>query len=269
MKRLKKILRGLVKAFFPEGIKCNCCGDELPREMKYSFCGKCFGKLIFCGDSICKKCGSYTEDLSDFCQTCKRAERPFDMGRGVLYYTGDAARLIKAYKSGDKFLAPYFAEMMYDHYAANLSNERLDAVCFVPCGRKRLKERGYNQSAELARLFCEKAELPLYDCLRQIKPTRKQATLSAAERAENIQGAYAVCCRTGYCRTDSKVAEDRKAAESKADADHDCFDVKGKRIMLIDDIFTTGCTAGECARVLKKAGANYVLVFTLATGKGK
>ena len=109
----RKLARGLSQAFFPEGIKCNCCGDELPRAMKYSFCEKCLKKLTFCGAGdgigVCKKCGSYMENLSEYCQTCKFSERPFDLARGVLVYEGDAARLIKAYKSGDKYYAPYFA----------------------------------------------------------------------------------------------------------------------------------------------------------------
>jgi len=184
------------------------------------------------------------ENASDFCQTCKSAERPFDLARGVLFYSGDAARLIKNYKSGDKFLAPYFAGMMYDYYLENLAEHKPGAVCFVPCGKKRLKERGYNQSEVLARLLCEKADLPLYNCLEQTRAVNKQALLKAAERAENVKGAYAV--------PDGRPA----------------YNLTGKNIMLIDDIFTTGGTSGECARVLKQAGAEKVLVFTLATGKG-
>ena len=236
----KKVARGLSQAFFPEGIKCNGCGDELSRSMKYCFCEKCLKKLTFCGADVCKRCGSYMENLSDYCQTCKFSERPFDLARGVLVYENDAARIIKAFKSGDKYYAPYFADMLFDYYTENLETNNIEAVTYVPCGKKRLKERGYNQSAELARLFCENANLPLLDCLELSRQVAKQSLLTGAERAENIKGAF-------------KITQN----------------VSGKNIMLIDDVFTTGSTASECSAVLKKAGAKAVYVFTLATGKGK
>ena len=251
---LKKFARGLSQAFFPEGIKCNGCQDELPRKTKYCFCEKCLKKLTFCGaggdTGICQRCGSYMENMSDYCQTCKFAERPFDLARGVLLYSGDAARLVKAFKSGDKYYAPYFADMMFDYYTENLVTHNINAACFVPCGKKRLKERGYNQSAELARLFCEKAKLPLFDCLAHTRPVGKQSLLTGAERAENVKGAFQI--KDGFPGSD-----DCPGAE-----------IKDKRMMLIDDVFTTGSTTGECSRVLKKAGAEAVYVFTLATGKG-
>ena len=272
-----RFLRGLSQAFFPEGIKCNCCGDELPRAAKYSFCEKCLEKLTFTGKDICKKCGSLMENAADFCQTCKFNERTFDSARGVLLYSGEAARLIKAYKSGDKYLAPYFADMMRDYYIENLAENKPDAVCFVPCGKKRLKERGYNQSQVLAKLLCERLELPLYACLEQTGTPGKQSLLKAADRVENVKNAYAVnldglsrgrsscrrqqasCCRPAGTSCQHSVPGDQPA---------DTYDITDKRIMLIDDIFTTGSTAGECARALKEAGAKEVVVFTLATGKG-
>lgn len=245
----KNLLSGLSQAFFPEGIKCLSCGDELSRDEKYCLCGGCLKKFDFLGGEICGKCGVKMENAAPFCQTCKSAERQFDWARGVLFYTGEAARLIKSYKSGDKFLAPYFADMMYDYYNAQFTTRNAqfpppDAITFVPCGARRLKERGYNQAAELAKLLSEKTGLPLYDCLCEIRPTDKQALLKSAQRQENVRGAYGI----------------------KENFPKD--DLKNKSIMLIDDIFTTGSTAGECAAVLKRAGIKKVFVFTLATGKG-
>lgn len=240
----QNLLFELSQAFFPEGIKCLSCGDELPREMKYCLCGKCLPKFTFLGADICQKCGVKMENAAPFCQTCKMGDRPFDKARGVLFYTGEAARLIKDYKAGDKYLAPYFAGMMSDYYLENLSGYSIDAACSVPSGKRRVKERGYNQAAELAKLFCEKTGIPFYDCLAETRLTRKQALLKSAERRENVKGAYGI------------------------KADFPSESIKNKNVMLIDDIFTTGSTAGECASVLKKAGAGEVCVFTLATGKG-
>ncbi len=242
----KRILRGISNAFFPEGIKCISCGDELPADDDYCLCKKCRKDFPFTTENICLKCGVALQNMSEFCQTCKFTEREFALARAPVLYRSAAAKLVKDYKAGDKFLAPYFARMMADYYVRELKPYGIDAVTFVPSDKIKTKSRGYNQSQVLSELFCKETGLPLLpDALAEVRTTRKQALLPAAERAKNVEGAYAVT--GGFDKTR----------------------LKKKNILLIDDIFTTGSTANECAKVLKKAGTKAVYVLTLATGEGK
>jgi ComF family protein len=113
-----------------------------------------------------------------------------------------------------------------------------DLLIPVPLHRKRLSERGFNQSLLIARVLEQEWRLPLVRAgLARIRWTEPQVRLSAAEREQNVRGAFAV-------------------ADPSA--------VSGKRVMLVDDVFTTGSTVDECARVLRRAGAAGVQVVTVA-----
>jgi ComF family protein len=112
-----------------------------------------------------------------------------------------------------------------------------DVVIPVPLHKQRLKERGFNQSLLLAREVARVFGLEVdYRSLKRIRPTRPQVDLKPDERKKNVKGAF-----------------DVKSPER----------VRGRRVLLVDDVFTTGATVSECARVLKKAGAE-VYVLTLA-----
>lgn len=117
----------------------------------------------------------------------------------------------------------------------------VDLVLPVPLHKKRLRHRGFNQSALLARHVAKRISIPLItDCLVRVKDTVPQVGLHAKERKKNIKNAFEV---RNKC-------------------------IEAKRLMLIDDVFTTGATVRECSKVLKKAGAKDIYVVTLAHGKG-
>ena len=111
-----------------------------------------------------------------------------------------------------------------------------DVVTYVPMPKTREKERGYNQAKELAGEFCKLSKLPMLDLLTRKDDVVKQSTLSAKERKENIKDSF--------------------SAINKAR-------IKGKDILIIDDVSTTGSTTSECANVLKKAKARSVCVLTV------
>jgi ComF family protein len=114
----------------------------------------------------------------------------------------------------------------------------LDLVMPVPLHAGRLKERGFNQALLLAHQMCEAHHIPLScDNLYRTRPTRPQVELSGAERIRNVAGAFAL----------------RRPEE-----------VANRRLVLVDDVFTTGATMNECSEVLKRAGAAQVTAFTLA-----
>jgi ComF family protein len=114
----------------------------------------------------------------------------------------------------------------------------VEGVMPVPLHRSRKRERGFNQAEELCRHFCRKVGLPLWKKrIRRIRPTLIQAGLSRRGRRLNVRGAFLV--------NQPEI-------------------IRGKKILLLDDVFTTGATLNECGRILKEAGATRVSVLTLA-----
>ena len=114
----------------------------------------------------------------------------------------------------------------------------LDLVMPVPLHRKRLRQRGFNQALLLGKGVADAFRLPLvYDKLQRVRNTRPQVELSGAERSRNVHDAFRIERPLG---------------------------IAGKRILVVDDVFTSGATMNECARVLKESGAKSVVAFTLA-----
>ena len=138
-----------------------------------------------------------------------------------------------SFKYGEKkYLKNLLAKLMTDKYLSERFDS--DVVTFVPMTKKEQRKRGYNQSELLAREIANSLSLECRPSLKKVKESPEQKSLSAKERAENLKGVFS------------------------------CSDaaLKGKRVLLIDDVFTTGATANECSGVLLKAGASNVLVLT-------
>ena len=133
--------------------------------------------------------------------------------------------------------AEYFGYTMA-RYADVSDIPFVDFVVPVPIAEDRFLDRGYNQSLLLAEVFAREREEVCEELLVRVRNTKPQNNLTSKERAKNIKDAFALVDET--------------------------IDLKGKRIMLIDDIFTTGSTMNECARVLKKHGASEVYSFCLS-----
>ncbi len=155
----------------------------------------------------------------------------FDSVRSWASYEGAARELIHLFKyERVRPLGGWFARRM-----SGLGDLRADVVIPVPLARVRERERGFNQSLEVARILARRNELPLATkCLSRLKETSSQAGLTGAERRQNLQGAFRA------------------------------KNVKGSAVLLVDDVFTTGATAAACAGALKRGGANAVHVLTVA-----
>jgi len=150
-------------------------------------------------------------------------------------FEGPLRELIHLFKyAGMKALAkPLGAQLA----AALPRDQRFDVVVPMPLHWKRRWQRGFNQSELLARFTARRCGVPMINAVRRVRATRNQAGLSNAKRRGNVSGAFGV---------------------AKPDA------IAGRRVLLIDDVMTTGATASACARVLKRAGATSVAVLTLA-----
>ena len=187
------------------------------------------------------------------CETCaeklplipadnKRIPVEFSSGCAcTLKYEGGVRDAVHRYKYGGNWhYFRHFSALMAANIAAR--GMEFDAVTFVPCTSRRKKSRGYNPAELLARGLCRRLEVaPPEKLLRKCRETRQQAGLAAAARRANVLGAYAV----------------RRGAN-----------IAGRRILLVDDVLTTGATLAECARMLLMAGAETVLCATLAHSTG-
>jgi len=164
---------------------------------------------------------------------CRSGRRGFDEAFCYGSYEGTLRKLIHLFKyTGMRRLARPLGEFLV---RALPRDKHFDVVTTVPLHWRRRWQRGYNQAELLGKEIARRRHIPLVRVLRRSWATRAQAGLSNAQRRENVSGAFAARRR-----------------------------VNGLRILLIDDVMTTGATAGACARALKKAGARSVSVLALA-----
>ena len=230
-----EILKFLRRVFYPRHLTCSICKREKFNDS--SICDDCRIELPFNDKSICGHCGRTTAYPSEYCDYCKNRESFADFSRSAFNYDGAVKNLISRFKySGEKYLSEFFTEELKPVFLKHIGYA--DAVVYVPSTKKKIRQRGYNQGEVLAREFARFAEIPVVDALEKIKDTESQVGLTQKERRKNLKGCFKV--------TNKDL-------------------VKGKRVLLIDDVLTTGSTAEIIAEKLKKAGAKEVVVLTVAS----
>lgn len=234
LSRIKNTLRSFLGC---HEFKCVCCGRDVFDGV--AVCPECMKKLEFIEGNACRKCGKPTGE-NEFCGRCGKRELLFDRAWSALVYHGALRKAMLAYKFGGyKYISGVFAKFLADK--AVKENIPFGAVTYVPLTQKDQRKRGYNQTRLLAEKFCDILKLPPPEVLLvKTKQTEKQEKLDYKQRAVNLKGAFA------------SIDKDK---------------IKGRQILIIDDVLTTGATAGECAKTLKKAGADKVFVLTVATRK--
>lgn len=197
----------------------------------------------------CALCGELLTGKGPFCAECAGEapfippeemvrEEPWGRCASVLYYEGAARQAVRALKfHGESWRARALGTLMAQAAAECLGGE-FDTVTWAPVSRKRLGERCYDQSRLLAEAMCRPWDLRPVPLLRKTADTPAQSSLGEAERRENVKGVYAGL----------------PAA-------------RGRRVLLADDVLTTGSTLGACVRALEEAGAASVVCVTLAAGR--
>ncbi|BCS55147.1 amidophosphoribosyltransferase [Geobacter sp. SVR] len=189
----------------------------------------------------CSICGIPFHGFGDDhpCSDCLTHAPGFDAARSALLYEGGGRELIHAFKYHYRtHLRRPLALLAVEQLSEFVALQTPDLIVPVPLHVRRLRSRGFNQAVLLAEPLAREWGLPLKRRLmRRVRWTRPQIELDAGERRANVRGAFAV---------------------------DNPSQVTGKRILLVDDVFTTGSTVDECARVLKKAGACHVTVITMA-----
>lgn len=237
---VEKIKETLKNAVFPEDVTCDICGNELVADTRYHLCGECIEKLSPIKGKICLDCGVPMANEADYCLRCQTSDFKFVMNRAPLVYDGEARRLVYKFKFGGKqYISHTLGAMMSDTFIRN--GMKGEIVVFVPMTEDEERKRGFNQSELLALDIGKRLNLPVLPALAKVRSTSEQKELGGKERAKNIEGVFAL-----------------KQPE-----------VKDRIILLVDDVFTTGATANECAKVLLKGKAKAVYVLTAAVTKQK
>lgn len=213
---------------YKEGF-CRNCWEELSAAKKQEFCRIC-GRIL-------------TNTSPQGCPECRDSGYEFSFARGVGGYRGIYRDILHQYKYvGKQSLSRPMGRLMVDLVLADRRYEGTAAIIPVPLAPAKLDQRKFNQSQLLAQELGRALDLPvLAEGLRRGRDTLTQAKLSREERRANLEGAFEV--QRGIGRF-----------------------LQGRKLLLVDDVFTTGSTAAEAARVLLAAGAGEVAVLTWATG---
>lgn len=240
----ERLLPGLKDLVFPPRPLCPFCGRPFPPIHGILLCRQCLGRLPFVLPPVCEVCGKplrLSGAGAGRCLDCARHGRFFGMARAVGLYEGLLREGIHQFKyQGRRGLGEAFASLMFSRLNAEPRMRRPDLLVPVPISPGKLHRRGFNQAALLALGIGRRLGRPVaMDGLRRERDTLAQNRLGAGQRRHNISGAF--------------------AATQPAT-------VSGRSVLLVDDIYTTGVTADECARALLRAGAREVNVLTLAIG---
>jgi ComF family protein len=236
---LKSFLYSLSDFFFPP--QCLLCNTFFTPEKSRYFCNKCYDDFSFVKSPVCEKCGLpfQTQTGEDhLCGQCITGKHFFDKARSISTYDGTLRKAFHGFKYNEKSLLSKPLSQILAAYGGNLLNQKeYDAIVPVPLHSKRLRQRGYNQALILARTAGKAWGIKVdIKSLKRVKWTTPQTVLSKNERQKSIRGSF-------------NCSPER---------------VRGKNLLIIDDIYTSGSTVSECARILKKNGALKVDVLTFA-----
>ena len=224
----------------------DCAVCKAPREegVRSMLCGKCRAELLPLRRPFCERCSLPFQGQADGvfrCLHCADKRFYFEKAICACRLTGVARECIHRFKyNGALWLGPELAELLVAAARERIEWEKVDCVAPVPLFPARERERTFNQAEWLARRLVRVLPAALSTGnLRRVRDTPTQAFLNAAERAENVHGAFVL----------------RRPAEFMK-----------RRVVVVDDVFTTGATTNECARVFRAAGAGSVMVLTVSRG---
>ncbi len=251
-KNLRGLLSGALDFLLPGS--CAVCGAVLGTEVKPApasarVCRGCWESISLLRPPLCPRCGApfssefaLSESPGHVCGKCRATAPRFDSARAVGLYEGALREIVHTYKyNGMSGLARSLGRLLGEHFPDRFRGESFDLITHVPLHPRRYRERGFDQSWLLARVLGRGVGLPARPyVLERTRWETPQSSLTEPQRRANVRGAFAV----------------RKPKWAEA--------LEGRRVLLVDDVLTTGATADTCARALKGAGAEAVHVYTLA-----
>jgi predicted amidophosphoribosyltransferase len=215
---------GVLDLLLPE--RCASCGVD-----GAMLCAACTSALTALRPPFCERCGAATAWPVARCSECRARRLAFACARAAIAYEGPAVAFVRAWKDGGRRGA---ARLAAAYVAKALDRPQADAIAFVPAVRDRELWRGHNPARGLAAQLAEAWELPLTEAVRRTGGTRPQRGLGLDERRRNVTGAFRVVGRSPA------------------------------RVVLVDDVYTSGATVAAAAAALRAAGARRVEVVTFA-----
>ena len=223
---------------------CQLCGEERATVKSGFVCSSCRSKVRFIQPPFCQRCGLPYEGeftTSFECSNCLEMKLHFVSARSAVSARGVVLDAIHRYKyQRALWFEAFLADLFLRQALPALEQEKWDLIVPVPLHATKKREREFNQAESLARHLAIATQIPLNrTLLRRVVPTRTQTLLTRQQRAENVQRAFNL---------------------------GNGLQLNGERIILVDDVFTTGATTNACARVLRSAGAAEVCVWTVARG---
>lgn len=229
--------------FYPR--TCLHCNRNLNRSYELYLCKGCTKGISYVGDTHCIRCGAALgphslSTMQEGCTVCKGRYFPYATTTSVTYYDGVMKTLIHKFKySKQKFLSHTLNDIMLAQDTVKETIQNIDVIVPVPLHWIKKMYRGFNQSELLAWGIHQYFSKPiLLNNLCRVKNTASQTRLSKKQRQANIHNAFRV--------NNPKMFQE-------------------KRILLVDDVLTTGVTASECSKKLKQSGAKSVHLLVLAT----
>ena len=226
---VRRFWGALCALLYPRGACCVACGALRTDDEAGLLCRECREELASPLPPRCPGCGA--EGWKTLCTDCSaKLPRDFLVSCAPYAYAGAAGSLVRRLKYDCEREA---AEPLADAMSACLPEEPFDALVPAPLNRLRERERGFNQSQVLCEAIGRRTRLPVLDALERVRYTKTQTHLSAEEREKNVANVF-------RCREN----------------------VAGLRVILVDDVRTTGATAKSCVRTLRDAGAERVILLT-------
>ena len=230
MKEKQKRSFRVLDSVYPR--RCPICDGLLSSEEPY-LCRICIKKIHPILGAQCKKCGKPVEQETEFCRDCSKIRHSFDRGFAPYGYHGELEASLMRFKYHDRQeYAGFYAHASILYRGKQIRRRNPEVLIPVPLHPARQRYRGYNQAEVFAKKLMEEFQLPMdAQLIRRVKRTKRQKELSPAERKKNLKGAFAM-----------------KNTEK----------LKYRRILLVDDIYTTGSTVDALAELLKQQGADQV-----------
>ncbi|WP_461883210.1 ComF family protein [Fusicatenibacter sp.] len=227
MKEKQKTGNWFWDAVYPR--RCPVCDGLLSQKEPY-LCRNCVEKIHPIHGARCKKCGKPVEDEAEFCRDCSRTRHSFDRGFAPYSYHGELEASLMRFKYHERQeYAGFYAHAACRYVGSQIRRRNAEVLVPVPIHPARRRYRGYNQAEVFAKRLSEEFQIPMNaHLIRRVKRTKPQKELDPAERRKNLENAFAL----------------EKPGQ-----------MKYRRILLVDDIYTTGSTVDALAALLKKNGA--------------
>lgn len=239
----KGIIDFCTELLYPK--RCVTCDKVLLKiEKEIGFCKECSKKVKLVGPHYCIKCGGPLKNpQEELCNNCKQIKRTFTQGKAIFQYTGDMKTAMYRFKySNKRCYGKVFARHAINNHGGWLKSLKVDAIVPVPMYEPKKRKRGYNQAEVFARALSDATGIPVAkDVVRRETDTAAMKQLNGLKRKKNLLKAFI-------------------AAENV---------VQFRKVLIVDDIYTTGTTMDEVARVLKDGGVEEIYGLCVCIGEAQ